>query len=78
MCKDGKIASSKVSLLGLLLLFTPHPLPANQHWPLRQGHNRFLEHVKLICLKETAVTSSLSAIKRGPGEIQLDEMSCDS
>lgn len=54
---------------------------------LRQGHNRFLERVKLICLREAAATSSLSAIKNKGGggcgqgcgvKIQSDEMSCDS
>lgn len=39
------------------------PLSGNQHWP-QQGHNRFHANIKLICLKESAVTSRLSAIKR--------------
>lgn len=36
----------------------------NQHWPQQGGHICFHENVKIICLKETEVTSRLSTIKR--------------
>lgn len=48
----------------------------NQLRPQQGRLNRF--HEQLICLKETVATWRLPTIKKGWGEIQLDEMNCDS